>query len=293
MRRLAVLLCCLAPAFASAAINPAEYTRDASLQLRLRPTVQIVDDFTRDGDAHRRTTIVATVVAEHVDVAEAHAGQVVTIDWTVNLDAQRRAYEEHAKRMGTMPGPQFLHAPAPPVPDADGLLWAHLQIDPASRRAVVPDATAPIASPDAGRAGDILIPASYQYSFDPPADTSGSDAQPKTQTVAELLASGARSGLVRVHGCLHASDLAGLDLYASCGEPEDPARSVDVANYNQPLPLGMQDDTWRCVIVVGDWQRYGDDLITTGWASKNGGIDHPALAAADGCADAAARPPRP
>jgi len=168
MRHLVWLTLLLSTA-ASAAINPAEYTRDVPYQLQLRPTTQIVEHFERDGEAYRRTTIVATVVAEHRDAPGIAAGDTVTIDWSVNLDAQRRARDAHDREYGTMPGPQFLHAPAPPQPDADGLIWANLQSDDASTTAPPPEAMAPETAWDADRrVGWILVPALHQYTFDRP-----------------------------------------------------------------------------------------------------------------------------
>lgn len=192
MRFLPCLLALL-PVAAHAAINPAEYTRDAPIVLQLRPTVRIVDTFVRDGDRQRRTTLVGEVVVEYRETADYDyilgirdlaVGDTVTIDWTENLDQQARDGASHARMAHGRPGPQFLHAPTPPAEDADGLIWAHLQPDTMARpemdaaRAAAHAAgdDAPTSAEDieeAGRdqrVGPILAPAAFQYSFDPPSD---------------------------------------------------------------------------------------------------------------------------
>ena len=169
LRDLAVLLCGLAPVAALAAINPAEYTRDAPYQLQLRPLVEIVEHREHDGDTLRRTTIVAVVVAEHREPGNLDVGDTVTIDWTVNLDAQQRDRAAHDAQYGTMPGPQFLHEPASPVLDAEGRFWANLQFDAQAtvHPGLVPGMAAPAPDTD-HRFGEILVPASHQYSWDAP-----------------------------------------------------------------------------------------------------------------------------
>ena len=169
MRRLATLLCCLSPALALAAINPAEYTRDVAYQLRLRPLAEIVELGKSGDDTTRRTTIVAVVVTEHREVANLDVGDTVTIDWTVNVDAQQRAWAEHEKQYGSMPGPQFLYEPLSPVLDDEGLFWANLEFDEhaAAHPALLQGATLPEPG-TAHRFGEILVPASHQYTWDRP-----------------------------------------------------------------------------------------------------------------------------
>jgi hypothetical protein len=170
-RSVPVLLLCLAPALAIAAINPAEFTRHAPYQLQLRPTAQVVDHFERDGDAWRRTTIVAEVVAEHRDTDDIAVGETVVIDWSVNLDAQKRDYDDYADEMEGRVGPQFMHAPAPPTPDAQGLIWAHLQADAGATPGLPDAAKDPATAHDADRrVGRLLVPAASQYTFDAPQD---------------------------------------------------------------------------------------------------------------------------
>lgn len=168
MRRL-LLSVLLLPCAASAAINPAEYTRHVDVQLQLRPQATIVQHGDIGGEKMRRTTIVATVVQEHRDVANIDVGDTVTIDWTVNLDAQERARAAHDAEYGTMPGPQFLYAPLPPDLDADGLFWANLDFDEHSKPypGLVEGATKPPFDVDQ-RFGEILVPASHQYTWDRP-----------------------------------------------------------------------------------------------------------------------------
>ena len=162
----------IAAAFAapvSAAINPAEYTRNVAYQLRLRPLVEIVELGKSGDDTTRRTTIVAVVVTEHRDVANLEVGDTVTIDWTVNVDAQTRARAEHDKQYGSMPGPQFLHEPLSPELDDEGLFWANLEID--ERASVHPALLQGATLPEPGTAhrfGEILVPASHQYTWDRP-----------------------------------------------------------------------------------------------------------------------------
>ena len=152
-----------------AAINPAEYTRNVPYPLQLRPQVQIVQHSEVGGEKMRRTTIVATVVQEHRDVANIDVGETVTIDWTVNLDAQERARAAHDAEYGTMPGPQFLYAPLPPTLDADGLFWANLDFDEHAKPypGLVEGAAKPAFDVDQ-RFGEILVPASHQYTWDRP-----------------------------------------------------------------------------------------------------------------------------
>lgn len=169
--RLLLPLLLLASLPASAAINPAEFTRHAPYQLQLRPTAQIVENFERDGDRWRRTTIVAEVVAEHVDTDYITVGETVVVDWSVNLDAQQRDYADYAERMEGRVGGQFLYAPPPPVPDAQGLVWAHLQADPGATLGLPEAAKDPATGAGVDRRiGHLLVPAASQYSFDAPSD---------------------------------------------------------------------------------------------------------------------------
>lgn len=171
MVRSLVMMAALLPVVATAAINPAEFTKRAPVQVQLRPVVQIVEHFERDGDAHRRTTLVATVVAEHVDAEGIAVGDTLTVDWTVNLDAQKRDHAAYAERMDGMVGPQFMYAPNVPKPDDDGLIWAHLEPDPEATPTAPPAALDPQTAHDADRRiGPVYVPAASQYSFDPPGD---------------------------------------------------------------------------------------------------------------------------
>lgn len=171
MKPIPAALACLfvVPTTVSAAINPAEYTRHAPYQLQLRPQVQIVQHAEVGGEKVRRTTIVATVVREHRDVPNLEVGDTVTIDWTVHLDAQSRARAAHDAEYGTMPGPQFLYAPLPPTLDEQGLFWANLEFDDhaAPHPGLVPGAEPPAVDADQ-RFGEILVPASHQYTWDRP-----------------------------------------------------------------------------------------------------------------------------
>ncbi|KFN48733.1 hypothetical protein [Arenimonas composti] len=169
LRRLTLLSWLTLPLAAQAAINPAEFTKGAPVQVQLRPVVQIVEHFQRDGDTHRRTTIVATVVAEHRDDPEIEVGDTVTIDWTVNTDALKRAAADYNERMAGMVGPQFMYAPNPPQPDADGLIWANLERDPAATAELPPAALDRETAHDADRrVGEVFVPAASQHSFDHP-----------------------------------------------------------------------------------------------------------------------------
>ncbi len=69
-----------------------------------------------------------TVVAEEVQVRRGFgvaAGDIVMIDYTVDLTAREAASRAHAARP-PMPGPQFMGEPDPPAPDAQGRFWAAL-----------------------------------------------------------------------------------------------------------------------------------------------------------------------
>jgi hypothetical protein len=168
--RAVVIASAFVSTLAAAAINPAEFTRRAPYQLQLRPTAQIVEHFERDGEHWRRTTIVAEVVAEHVDTDYITVGETVVIDWSVNLTAQKRARDAH-DREPPRPGPQFMYDPEPPTPDARGLIWAHLRADDSATLGLPDAAKDPATAADADRrVGHLLVPAASQYTFSAPMD---------------------------------------------------------------------------------------------------------------------------
>lgn len=163
---LAVLWLGLA-ATAGAAINPAEYQRVASDVLRIRETARIVEQTEVDGQRLRRVTLVGQVI----DEAESRGpmvGKTVVIDFTVNLTRREQLGQEHAARNGNRPGPQFMHEPDPPVPDADGAYWANLA--PAGGRLgnVNRHAGAVVGTVSNDFSGEVYVPVAGQYSFDPP-----------------------------------------------------------------------------------------------------------------------------
>jgi hypothetical protein len=157
-----LVLALAAPAWA--AINPAEYQRAATDALRIRETARVVQETFVDGARLRRITLVGEVI-EQAQARTPMVGKTVVIDYTVDLTQRERAGREHAARQGRMPGPQFIHAPDPPVLDEAGAYWANLA--PADGRAN-PHAGAVAGAPSTEISGEVYVPAAGQYSFDPP-----------------------------------------------------------------------------------------------------------------------------
>jgi len=165
-----LLLFALATSFAlpsRAAINPAEFTRNVPDQMRIRETARIVQHYTV-GDARlRRVTLVGEVL-EQKNASAPRIGQSVVIDYTVDLTARERAGEAHSRTYGTMPGPQFMYEPDPPVLAEDGSFWAN--VAPAGGRwGNVNRQAGEVADIDGHEyAGNVFVPVSGQYSFDRP-----------------------------------------------------------------------------------------------------------------------------
>lgn len=163
-----LLLLALATTLASparAAINPAEYTRNVPDQMRLRETARIVHEFEADGAKRRRVTLMGEVV-EQKNATAPRIGQSVIIDYTVDLDARQRASEAHGRTYGTMPGPQFMYEPEPPVLDGEGMFWAN--VAPAGGRwgNVNRHAGAVVDMGGENHSGAVFVPVSGQYSFE-------------------------------------------------------------------------------------------------------------------------------
>ncbi len=152
---------------AGAAINPAEYQRVAPYALRIHETARIVQETEVDGARLRRVTLVGEVI-EARESREPMLGKTVVIDFTVNLTLREQAGKDHAARSGRRPGPQFMHEPDPPVPDADGAYWANLA--PAGGRLgnVNRHAGAVVGIVSNAFSGGVYVPVAGQYSFDPP-----------------------------------------------------------------------------------------------------------------------------
>lgn len=169
MRLSLALLLALLPTVPSAAINPAHIQSPASEQLHLREIARVVHTSGADGRRLRRTTLVAEVVAVRRATAP-REGQVVVIDFTVDLDARAAAAAAHHARYGRMPGPQFLGEPDPPVADAGGLYWAHLAPLGGRLGNVNRHAGAVVGAGDTTHAGEVFVPVAGPYSFLPPMD---------------------------------------------------------------------------------------------------------------------------
>lgn len=147
-----------------AAINPDHYTRIASDVMQLREVARIVHETRGPGPRLRRVTLVGEVVA----VArgnENRVGRTVVIDYTVDLDARAAAADEHRRRNGDRPGPQFMGEPDPPVVDAEGRYWAYLA--PAGQRLgnVNRHAGATHVLDGQQFEGEVFVPVAGQYSF--------------------------------------------------------------------------------------------------------------------------------
>lgn len=125
-RLLATLLAfaLILPPALRAAINPAAFIDQASHALLLRERARTVHEFARGEARLRRVTVVAEVVQVRRGAGVA-AGDIVMIDYTVDLTAREAASRAHAARP-PMPGPQFMGEPDPPAPDAQGRFWAAL-----------------------------------------------------------------------------------------------------------------------------------------------------------------------
>jgi hypothetical protein len=163
-----IALIALAAAFAlpaRAAINPAEYTRNVPDQMRVRETARIVREYEVDGARHRRVTVMGEVV-EQKNATGPRIGKSVLIDYTVDLDAHRRGSEAHGKTYATMPGPQFMYDPDPPVLDGEGMFWAN--VAPAGGRwgNVNRHAGAVVDIDGHDVSGEVFVPVSGQYSFE-------------------------------------------------------------------------------------------------------------------------------
>jgi hypothetical protein len=165
-----LLMFVLATSFAlpaRAAINPAEYTRNVPDQMRIRETARIVQHYTV-GDARlRRVTLVGEVL-EQKNASAPRIGQSVVIDYTVDLTARERAAEAHSKAYGTMPGPQFMYAPDPPVLAEDGSFWANVAPAGGGQGNVNGAGGERDDTDGLEYGGNVFVPASGQYSFDRP-----------------------------------------------------------------------------------------------------------------------------
>ena len=169
--RLLILSSLLLPAFAaSAAINPAGVQRVASDHLHLHEQARIVDEYRVDGHLWRRVTLVGTLLDEPGEAHGDRRGQVFVIDYTVDLDARKAAWEDWQKENGNRPGPQFMQEPDPPKLDAEGNFWAHVapegeRLGNVNRHAgAVPQWTAPAYR----TGGAVYVPVAGDYSFEPP-----------------------------------------------------------------------------------------------------------------------------
>lgn len=164
LRIMLVLALTLAAAPVPAAINPDNYTRVATEHLQLREVARIVHESRDQGARLRRVTLVGEVTA--VERGNRNLlGRTVVIDFTVDLDARAAAADEHHRRNGQRPGPQFMAEPDPPTPDADGRYWAY--VAPAGERIGNVNRHAGVAHVIDGQQyeGEIFVPVAGQYSF--------------------------------------------------------------------------------------------------------------------------------
>ncbi len=170
MRRIALLICLFVALAlpASAAINPAEFQRVGSDHLRIRESARIVSESEIGGHRVRRVTLVGVVLEAH-DTPIDRSGEMIVIDYSVDLDARDAAREAHQRENGNRPGPQFMHEPDPPVLDADGAFWAHLAKS-GGRLGNVNRHAAAVVVMDAKYAasGAVYVPVAGQYSFERP-----------------------------------------------------------------------------------------------------------------------------
>ena len=160
----------LAASAAHAAINPAHFQRVASDHLYLHEQARIVDERRVDGHLWRRVTLVGTLVEEKGEQHGDRRGQVFVIDYTVDLDARKAAWEAWQKENGNRPGPQFMREPDPPTLDAQGNFWAHVapeggRLGNVNRHAgAVPQWT----EPGFKTSGAVYVPVAADWSFEPP-----------------------------------------------------------------------------------------------------------------------------
>lgn len=152
------------PLVLAAAINPANFSQIASEQLKLREVSRIVHLSRVDGDKWRRVTIVAEVVEVRRGI-DTLKGEVVVVDYTVNLDARERAARDHAQAQGDRPGRQFMGEPEPPVVDEKGLFWASLAPVGGRLGNVNRHAGAVVGIGDYAVKGRVFVPVAGQYSF--------------------------------------------------------------------------------------------------------------------------------
>lgn len=165
LRILLALALTLAAAPVPAAINPDHYTRIATEHLQLREVARIVHEPRGPGPRLRRVTLVGEVVVVRRG-NENLVGRTVVIDYTVDLDARAAAADEHHRRNGQRPGPQFMAEPDPPTPDAEGQYWAYLA--PAGQRLgnVNRHAGATHIIDSQQYEGHVYVPVAGQYSFE-------------------------------------------------------------------------------------------------------------------------------
>ncbi|MFY2762616.1 hypothetical protein [Arenimonas sp. MALMAid1274] len=158
------LLLCL-PMTLSAAINPDHFVNVASDHLVLRETGRVVHEWNQGEARLRRVTLVAVVVDDR-SAGRQKVGSTIVIDYTVDLTERARAAKAHADRMGTMPGPQFLGEPDPPVLGESRTYLAHLA--PSGQRLGNVNRHAGAVQLTEGYAatGEVYVPVAGPYSFE-------------------------------------------------------------------------------------------------------------------------------
>ncbi|MCY7313477.1 MAG: hypothetical protein LH491_07590 [Pseudoxanthomonas sp.] len=127
-----LFLLCLATPLA-AAINPDNFKRDATQVVKLRETARIVQVIRHDESEWQRVTLAGVVVANR-HASESSMGQVMVIDYTVDLTRRALARQAHRSAQGNRVSAQLTYEPDPPVVDGEGMCWAHLV--PAGQRTV-------------------------------------------------------------------------------------------------------------------------------------------------------------
>lgn len=149
-----------------AAVNPEEFKRIASDVVRLREIARVVEPDSAGLPGRQRVTIVGEIVAVERSSAPLAEGDVVLIDYAIDLTARAAAAKEYEVKMGRMPGRQFMYEPDPPPLDANREFRAHLA--PAGGRLAN-------VNRHAGRAvvfdreqfsGPVFVPVAGQYSWD-------------------------------------------------------------------------------------------------------------------------------